>query len=231
MFVSMLKKVCAVSSFALLVSGAFAADLKDVGPNGSVGVGTYSTQAEYKDIKVVGADGKAVYESGELKDMKGWVTSEGEWKVKDGALAQSGSPEGNISQIILDKPMPAEYTLTMKARKTGGDEGFLILFRAKGFPDGERCCWNLGGWGNTQTSLDGAEYVVDDLKKDDPAIDSNKWYNIKVEVSAKGLRCSLNDRLVYNVDKAGKVIEEKKTDKPADEKKGDKAADEKKADK
>jgi len=217
MFGSILKKVCAVSSFALLASAAFAAEPKEVGPNGGIGVGTYSTQSEFKDIKVVGADGKAVYESGDLKDMKGWVTGEGEWKVKDGALVQSGSPEGNISQVILDKPMPAEYTLTLKARKTGGDEGFLILFRAKGFPDGERCCWNLGGWGNTQTSLDGAEYVIDDLKKDEKEIETNKWYNIKIEVSAKGVRCSLNDRLVYDVDKAGKAIEEKKSDKATTE--------------
>ena len=229
MKVSIWKKVCAVSAFALLVASSYAAELKNVGSNGSIGVGTYSTQAEYKDVKVVGADGKVVYESGELKDTKGWVTEEGEWKVKEGALAQTGSPEGNISQAVLDKAMPAEYTLTLKARKTGGDEGFLILFRAKGFPDGERCCWNLGGWGNTQTSLDGAEYVIDDLKKDEKEIETNKWYNIKIEVTAKGVRCSLNDRLIYNVDKAGKAIEEKKADKKADEKKDDKKADDKKA--
>ena len=231
MMTSFWKKVCAVSAFALLATAAFAEDPKEVGPNGGIGVGTYSTQSEYKDIKVTGADGKVVYESGELKDIKGWVTDQGEWKAKEGAIAQTGTPDTNPALAILDKAMPAEYTLTMKARKISGDEGFLIVFRAKNFTD--RCCWNLGGWGNTMTSLDGDKYVIDDLKKEDKEIETNKWYDIKMEVSAKGVRCILGDRLVYNVDKDGKVVEEKKADdKKADDKKSDdKKASDKKEDK
>ena len=40
-----------------------------------------------------------------------------------------------------------DYTLSLKARKTGGDEGFLIMFQV---PNSESKSWlNLGGWDNT----------------------------------------------------------------------------------
>ncbi|HBF32975.1 TPA: hypothetical protein DDW35_00290, partial [Candidatus Sumerlaeota bacterium] len=90
MLSSIWKKVCVVASLALASTGAFAADPAAVGPTGSVGLGTWSTQVEYKDIKVTGTDGKAIYETGVLKDMKEWATENGEWKVKDGVIVQSG---------------------------------------------------------------------------------------------------------------------------------------------
>ena len=57
----------------------------------AVGVGTWSTQAEFKDIQVVGADGKtSIFNSAGLKDLKGWKTAGGGWAVKEAVSDRSG---------------------------------------------------------------------------------------------------------------------------------------------
>ena len=64
--------------------------------------------------------------------------------------------------VLLDKDIEGDCTLTLKARKTGGDEGFLILFQANGTSD--KHWWNIGGWGNTQSGLEGSDLSSDDKR-------------------------------------------------------------------
>ncbi|HBF35217.1 TPA: hypothetical protein DDW35_11720, partial [Candidatus Sumerlaeota bacterium] len=168
--------------------------IHEIKAQSTVGVGSWSTQVEYKDIEVMGADGKSLFKSGEIKDVTNWKITGGEWKAKDGALVQTGSD--NPAVALLDKEISADCTLTLKARKTGGDEGFLILFKAKNATD--RIWWNLGGWGNTQTGLEGLGFSVDDTKQD-VTIDTDKWYNIKVELKGKHISCSLDGKVIHDV--------------------------------
>ncbi|HBF34512.1 TPA: hypothetical protein DDW35_08100 [Candidatus Sumerlaeota bacterium] len=194
MLASIWKKVCVVASLALASTGAFAADPTSISPTGTVGLGTWSTQAEYKEIKVAGADGKVIYEAAAPKDMKDWATENGKWAVKDGAITQTG--EENPALVLLDKEIPAEYVLTLKARKTGGSEGFLILFKAKSF--GDRAWWNIGGWGNTQHALEGAGFTPDATKQEG-TVDDNKWYDLKLEVKADVTRCSIDGKVIHEI--------------------------------
>jgi alpha-N-arabinofuranosidase len=82
----------------------------------------------------------------------------------------------------LGDPAWGDYELTLEARKTGGGEGFLILFRAR---DSESFYWwNLGGWGNQQHAL---ECEVDDqrriiTKRIPGKIETGRWYTIRVRV-------------------------------------------------
>ena len=54
---------------------------------GMVGVATWSTQAEFKDVRVVGKDGAVLFQSDFSRDMQGWKPRGGTWEVKDGAPA------------------------------------------------------------------------------------------------------------------------------------------------
>jgi alpha-L-arabinofuranosidase len=168
--------------------------IHDVARMNAVGVGTWSTQAEFKDIQVVGADGKtSIFKSADLKDLKGWKTAGEGWAVKDGALVQTGSDTPAVA--LLDKNIEGDCTLTLKARKTDGDEGFLILFQAKGTSD--KHWWNIAGWGNTQSALEGSDLSSDDKK--DMVLDSNKWYDIKVEIKGDSIKCYLDGKLIHDV--------------------------------
>ena len=54
-----------------------------------IGVGTWNTQAEYRDIKVVDPSGKTLFASDFAAGLDGWKTAGGAWSVKDGALCQT----------------------------------------------------------------------------------------------------------------------------------------------
>src|SRR5262249_16870519 len=63
---------------------------------GGVGVGTWVTQAEFKDLKVE-KDGKVLYQSDFSKDMSGLKPTHGEWNIVDGALRQTSNDEGCLA--------------------------------------------------------------------------------------------------------------------------------------
>jgi len=162
-------------------------------PGGAVGVGTWNTQAEYKDIKVE-HDGKTLYQSNFTKGTEGWKLVSGEWKTQDGALRQSAGG-GNLL-AIADGPSWTDYTLTLKARKLGGAEGLLILFDVK---DAENLAqWNIGGWNNTRISVErkegGSNREI--AKGADKGIEANRWYDIKIEVQGDQVACYLDGKLI-----------------------------------
>jgi alpha-L-arabinofuranosidase len=83
--------------------------------------------------------------------------------------------------------------LTLKARKIAGKEGFLVLFHVAN--DEDRTWWNIGGWGNTQN---GIEYGGT-LDPQPGQIETGRWYDIRVEVSGKRVKCSLDGQLIHDV--------------------------------
>jgi hypothetical protein len=155
---------------------------------GMVGVGTWSTQAEFKDIKVTKGN-QTLYSSDFLKGLQGWKTTRGKWEVADGVLRQTGA-EADVRALIGDVHWD-NYTLTLKARKLNGNEGFLILFGSPG--DETKSWWNLGGWGNTQHALE----VPGSSSPPVPGkIDTGRWYDIRIEVQGPTVKCYLDGKLV-----------------------------------
>ncbi len=159
---------------------------------GAVGVGTWMTRAEFKDIKVV-QDGKTLFESDFSKGTDGWkMLGGGKWQVKDGALQQEAMTE-NVRAIAGDKSW-TDYTLTLKARKISGDEGFLILFNVA--DDEAKSWWNIGGWRNTRHAVEMGG-VSDEGKQG--RIETGKWYDIRVEVKGGKVKCFLDDKLIHDM--------------------------------
>ena len=168
---------------------------------GMIGVGTWNTAAEFKDIKVTAPDGKVLLESDFSGGTKGWkLLGDGaEWKAQDGALRQTAEKE--FIRALAGKREWTDYTLTLKARKISGAEGFLILFRINGNED--RTWWNLGGWGN---SADGIE-AGGTLDSKPSTIETGRWYDLKVVVSGKNVKCYLDGEVIHdlNYDAGGKI--------------------------
>jgi alpha-L-arabinofuranosidase len=155
-------------------------------PKGVIGVGTWRTQAEFKDIRVT-KDGKTLFESDFSKGMEGWKSPVGQWSVVDGALRQSGRQEGAVA--TTGDPNWSDYTVTLKARKLSGDEGFLITVTGE---DGSKSWWNLGGWENT---LHGLEIPGIPLTRVPGRIETGRWYDIRIEVQDRRVRCYLDGKL------------------------------------
>jgi len=165
---------------------------------GAIGVGTWATQAEFKDIKVTQGD-KVLFKSDFAKGTKGWRIHQGKWQVKDGALQQTGPGEG-VRALVGDRKWK-NYTLSLKARKLGGAEGFLILFNVQN--ERAKSWWNIGGWGNHQhaVEMDGAG---DD--RVEGRIETGRWYDIRVEVQGSRVRCYLDGRLIHDINPATKAM-------------------------
>jgi Glycosyl hydrolases family 43/F5/8 type C domain len=163
--------------------------------SGMVGVGTWVTQAEFKDMKVT-RGGQTLFESDFTKGKDEWKTWRGKWEVVEGALRQTGNEED--ARAVAGDSAWSEYTLTLKARKLGGNEGFLILF---GLPTPDspiKSWWNLGGWGNTAHGIQ-APGVPEERKPG--RIENNRWYDIKIELSGNTIRAYLDGQFIQSAEK------------------------------
>jgi len=160
-------------------------------PGGAVGVGTWLTQAEFKDLKVV-RNGQTLFESDFSEGTKGWeLLGGGDWKVQDGALRQSSARE-NVRAVVGDRAW-TDYTYTLKARKLGGAEGFLILFNVA--DSREKAWWNLGGWGNTRHAIEMDGNTSDSVAG---SIETGRWYDIRIETRGRNVKCFLDGRQIHD---------------------------------
>ena len=153
---------------------------------GKIGFGTYRTQAEYKDIKVV-KDGVTLFEP-DLNNLDGWNQISGTWSAEGGILKQtSGNPD---TLITCGSPDWTDYTLTLKARKISGSEGFLISF---GVQNRELRRWNLGGWNNSTHAVEADDFIEEHLAG---SIETGKWYDIKIELKGSEVNLYLDGKLM-----------------------------------
>lgn len=162
---------------------------------GAVGVGTWRTQAEYRDIRVE-RNGETLLLVDPEQAVNTGRKRRGEWQAVDGNIRQNNLAED--VRLVVGDPQWNDYTLTLRARKLGGAEGFLILFRVR--DDDNWYWWNIGGWGNTrhavERSLGGAKSIVSNEVAG--SVETGRWYDIRVEVRGDRIRCYLDGVLVHD---------------------------------
>jgi alpha-L-arabinofuranosidase len=169
-----------------------AGEIQEKPPTGCIGVGTWNTAAEFKDIKVTAPDGKVLFTSDFTEDSAGWkMLGGGEWRVQNGVLQQLAEREF-IRAIVGDKSW-TDYTLELKARKLSGREGFLVLFHVNN--DEDRIWWNIGGWNNTQHAVELSE-TLDGRRG---SVETDRWYDLKVEVRGAAVKCWMDGRLIHGL--------------------------------
>ena len=158
---------------------------------GAIGVGTWRTEAEFKDLKVIHG-GETLFQSDFGAGTSGWRLHGGNWTTQDGVLRQTGQGE-NIRAFFGDKNW-SDYTYTLKARKLSGAEGFLVPFLVR--DEETKAWWNIGGWGNTRHALEMDGVFSDGVEGQ---IETGRWYDIRIELSDARIKCFLDGKLIHDV--------------------------------
>jgi alpha-L-arabinofuranosidase len=156
-----------------------------------VGVATHDTAAEFKDLLIEG-NGGVLYRSDFAAGAGGWTPEgrRGEWSVQDGVYRQS---QPVVAKSFLEGIAPGaeDVTVSVKARKITGAEGFIIHV---GIADGRRVQWNVGGWGNRRHAVQVADAVVGDFTPG--TIETGRWYDVRIEVRDRTVRGFIDGQLV-----------------------------------
>ena len=160
--------------------------------SGFVGLGTWNNSAEFKDFKVTAPDGKVLYKSDFSKNIDDWKKiGKGEWTVHDGVLRQSAMETG-VTAFVGDTNW-TDYTITLKARKIAGDNGFQIYFRDHSVRD--RIRWDLGGYDNSVYMME----MGVTSKSINAGIVPGRWYDIKIVIRGNSVKGYLDGKLVQEV--------------------------------
>lgn len=160
-------------------------------PHGTIGLGSWNTSVEYTNI-VVASNGVVLYQSNFItQGTNGWNVFNGTWSVNNGTYQQTAQITDCYTIYTNNASTNwANYTITLQARKTGGAEGFLILFNV--LDDYDWTWWNIGGWSDT---LDAIEQMVAGNKTTyaqvSQYIANNTWYYIKIVVNGANAQCYL----------------------------------------
>lgn len=160
-------------------------------PHGTIGLGSWNTSVEYTNITVV-SNGVTLYQSNfNTQGTNGWSVFNGTWVTNNGTYDQTAQIVNCYTLYTNGMATTwSNYTVTLQAMKTGGAEGFLILFNATDFND--LTWWNVGGWGDTQTAI---EQMVDGGKTDYGAngqtVQTGIWYYIKIVLNGAEAKCYL----------------------------------------
>jgi alpha-L-arabinofuranosidase len=159
--------------------------------SGGIGVGTWRTSAEFKDMKV-SRESETLFNWDAGQGTKSWRLSGGEWVSKDGVLRQNSLAE-NVRAFAGDKSW-TNYTYALKAKKLSGDEGFLIPFLVQ--DENQKVWWNLGGWGNRKHAIEMEGAILNEVAGQ---IETGRWYDLRIEVKGTGIKCYVDDQLVHEL--------------------------------
>ncbi|MFO0927235.1 MAG: alpha-L-arabinofuranosidase C-terminal domain-containing protein [Gemmataceae bacterium] len=126
------------------------------------------------------------------------------WTARDGSIAQEGGAED--VRLLFGDPRWTDYEFTVEARKTGGDEGFLILVRALSHRE---FYWaNFGGWGNNGHALErgvrGPSRWGEVGRRQEGRIETGRWYRVRARCEGRRVQFWLDDQLVIDYTDDGK---------------------------
>ncbi len=182
---------------------------------GRFGLGTWVTSAKFDDVKVVDNKTGDVLYSNDFSSgtkVEGSTTVGGSFSVRDGALMQTntGYPKNDVTGDVMyiGKTTWSNYTLTFKATKLGGGEGFIIPFAVKNSQNFFH--WNIGGWGNTISALEFCESGGDRGLKSGQlpgtvkkfTVRPNHEYEIKIVLNGYNIKGYIDNELMFDFDAA-----------------------------
>ena len=171
------------------VATSFEQPVIPVGVKGQIAVGGWNTDNEYKDLKVTLTDGRTV----EADMSQGWTPQEGTWNAEGGTL--KGSGPGVMRWNLWSVPEAfGDCSISLKARKIAGAEGFLIYF---GMHDGKNgYVLNIGGWGNQTTAfqrINGNDMpqIPNNISQ---YVEEGSWYDIRIDIKDGKFTYSLDGK-------------------------------------
>lgn len=170
--------------------------VEDNVPRGKIGLGTWLTRAEYREVRVAKGD-EVLYAHDFATGASGWTPISGQWNATDGVYRQR-SESDNVQSHAGDANW-TEYTYTLKARKLGGAEGFLVMFHVQ--DENNWTWWNIGGWGNREHGIElctngGKSQIGRHVAG---SVETGRWYDIRIELHGRNIKCYLDNRLIHDV--------------------------------
>ncbi len=185
--------------------------------SGAVGLGTWSTSATFDNVTITNNDTGEVLASDDFSEdtLSDWEQiSDGSWSIEDGKLVQSSTAytayENVGSTVYFGDTDWTNYTFTVEATKTGGDEGFLIPFAVQ--DKDNNYFWNVGGWSNTVSCL---QQVSGGSKSDQVsgtvksiALKTGTTYTLKIVVNDTNVKCYIDDELYIDYDITDSIASE-----------------------
>ncbi|MGW5265355.1 alpha-L-arabinofuranosidase C-terminal domain-containing protein [Microbispora sp. NPDC004025] len=160
---------------------------------GAIGLGSWSTQVRYDDVKVTGADGTVLFSDDFSNGAGKWTPGQGTWGVQDGAYVQTANVTD--ARSTAGSADWSNYTLEVTARKTGGAEGFLVMFGAK--DTGDFYWWNIGGWNNTQSAIEKATNgAKSSIATSGTTVQTGRDYTIKIQVAGRRITTWLDGQKI-----------------------------------
>jgi len=124
----------------------------------------------------------------------GWTPLKGKWTVKGETCTQTAGDADSRFYAPIAKWK--DYVYELRFRKTGGKDGFAVLFRVK---DAKNFYWWILGHGNKQHLVQRVSGKTHTFPPVAGKIETNKWYAIRVLVRGDSIQCFLNGRLVHNI--------------------------------
>lgn len=184
------------------VSGALsqAAQTAATNPNGMI-LGSWNTQVEFDDARIVSGTNVVLDDPFDAQ-LPGWRREEGDWRVSGGVCRQASDATPARMTFAFANPS-TNYTVSVRARKTGGAEGFLVGFGAR---DSQNYYWlNIGGWNNSastvEKSMDGERDSIG--PKVNTKIESGRWYDVRIDVSGRRIQCLLDGQRIIDLTDPG----------------------------
>jgi len=144
------------------------------------------------------------------KSLAGWKISkfggEGDVHVEEGKLILEMGNDMTGITIADGTPLPTvDYEISLESMRLDGSDFFCGLT----FPVGDKpCSFIVGGWGGATvglSSLNGADASENETTTYEE-FDSDKWYRIRVRVTAKRIQAWINDRKAVDVDYTDKRL-------------------------
>lgn len=161
---------------------------------GTIGLGSYATQCDYRNVTITTADGKT-----QTVDLSQLNQLRGTWKAEGGVISQTSNEQ--LTMALLNGFSSNDYTLSLQARKTGGLEGFFIYYGMDAQGRNGYAA-NLAGW-NNQTS---AIQPIRGGRTNDVlgrqvrhTVENNKWYDVKIVVKPEQVTVSVDGKDVLSV--------------------------------
>lgn len=155
---------------------------------GSVGVGTWATSAEFDDLKVNGRE----------VEPDGWRVDGGEFRTIGGRYTQVDIQHEGAVSMSRESYEGDRLVYELRARKLGGNEGFLIAFGGR--DRNNTYWWNVGGWRNSGHGLERIDGgTPTQLERKAGRIEQDRWYDLKVELTPGRVRCYLDAELIHDV--------------------------------
>ncbi|MEG2061521.1 MAG: alpha-L-arabinofuranosidase C-terminal domain-containing protein [Alistipes sp.] len=157
---------------------------------GFIGLGTVNTAAMFRDLKIVNR-GRTLYATDWNDLEQRWTPLRGAWSAQNNILTQSNV--GGEALLYLKDLELGDCTITLKARKTAGREGFRVIF---GLQDEQHYYMvDMGGYSNESVLFrqvsDKGWVSLFDYRNQEP-IEANQWYDVRLEIRGNEWKCYLN---------------------------------------